>query len=333
MKKSMTGAFNRGSSPQIYFQRNKCMNVTLSGSTRYVFPRDRNLELSARDHDGGAAPMELNVKDTLLRICATGLLLLSPAIASAAEGYSTANVNMRAGPSTSYPAVAVIPLGESVEIHGCLADVPWCDVEFYGGRGWVAGRYVQAVYQSRRVYVGPEYYRPLGIPTVVFSVGNYWDRYYRNRDFYRDRDRWRRGPDFYRPPPRDINRPDLDRRQDADGRRGFDRRPDLGLTPDADRRTDFDRDQRRQFDFNRDRDNRRPDANGDENRRPQFDRRPDFRRDGDDNSNRDRRDFRRRGGDDSNNGDIRRRGDNDGAGNDRRRPRGACDPGDPNCNN
>ncbi|MGO4199413.1 SH3 domain-containing protein [Rhizobium sp. YAF28] len=273
------------------------------------------------------------MKDTLLRICATGLLLLSPAIASAAEGYSTANVNMRAGPSTSYPAVAVIPLGESVEIHGCLADVPWCDVEFYGGRGWVAGRYVQAVYQSRRVYVGPEYYRPLGIPTVVFSVGNYWDRYYRNRDFYRDRDRWRRGPDFYRPPPRDINRPDLDRRQDADGRRGFDRRPDLGLTPDADRRTDFDRDQRRQFDFNRDRDNRRPDANGDENRRPQFDRRPDFRRDGDDNSNRDRRDFRRRGGDDSNNGDIRRRGDNDGAGNDRRRPRGACDPGDPNCNN
>jgi hypothetical protein len=60
------------------------MNVTLSGSTRYVFPRDRNLELSARDHDGGAAPMELNVKDTLLRICATGLLLLSPAIASRA---------------------------------------------------------------------------------------------------------------------------------------------------------------------------------------------------------------------------------------------------------
>ncbi len=52
--------------------------------------------------------------------------------------------------------------------------------------------------RARRVYVGPEYYRPLGIPTVVFSVGNYWDRYYRNRDFYRDRDRWRRGPEFYR---------------------------------------------------------------------------------------------------------------------------------------
>nr|WP_246721963.1 SH3 domain-containing protein [Rhizobium sp. BK049] len=125
------------------------------------------------------------------------MLVLAPAIAQAAEGYSTANVNMRAGPSTRYPAVAVIPAGSSVEIRGCLSNVNWCDVEFYGGRGWVSGQYVQAVYEQRRVYVGPEYYRPLGIPLVTFSVGNYWDRYYRHRDFYRERDRWSRGPDYY----------------------------------------------------------------------------------------------------------------------------------------
>lgn len=217
----------------------------------------------------------LNVKSILTKAAAVAALLLAPAVAEAAGGFATANVNMRAGPSTQYPAVTVIPAGESVEIHGCLADVPWCDVEFYGGRGWVAGRYVQALYQSRRVYVGPEYYRPLGIPTVVFSVGNYWDRYYRNRDFYRDRDRWRRNPVYDRPPaavrparppefdgrPRpDRPRPDFDRGPDRrpDGNRGPDRRPDFGGRPDAqdfqgrpsDNRHDFQRPPQRTDDAN-----------------------------------------------------------------------------------
>ncbi len=95
------------------------------------------------------------MKNTLLKIVAVGALMLAPVAAQAAEGYSTANVNMRAGPSTQYPAVTVIPAGESVEIHGCLAYVPWCDVEFYGGRGWVAGGYIQALYQRTSCYVGP----------------------------------------------------------------------------------------------------------------------------------------------------------------------------------
>ncbi|MGO7038008.1 SH3 domain-containing protein [Rhizobium acaciae] len=151
------------------------------------------------------------MKKLFVKIAAAGLLMLVPAIAQAAEGYSTANVNMRAGPSTRYPAVAVIPAGSSVEIRGCLSDVNWCDVEFYGGRGWVSGQYVQALYQQRRVYVGPQYYRPLGIPMIRFSVDNYWDRYYRNRDFYRDRDRWSRGPDYYY---RDRDNRDRDRDRD-----------------------------------------------------------------------------------------------------------------------
>ncbi|MGO7906757.1 SH3 domain-containing protein [Rhizobium leguminosarum] len=207
------------------------------------------------------------MKNLFVKIAAVGLLMLVPAIAQAAEGYSTANVNMRAGPSTRYPAVAVIPAGSSVEIRGCLSDVNWCDVEFYGGRGWVSGQYVQALYQKRRVYVGPQYYRPLGIPMIRFSVDNYWDRYYRNRDFYRDRDRWSRGPDYYyrdrdnRDRDRDRDNRDRDRNwRERDGDRdGRDRDRDWR---DDNQRGDRQRDDRQRGERQRDDrrgDDRRPD--------------------------------------------------------------------------
>jgi len=205
--------------------------------------------------------------------------MLAPALAQAAEGYSTANVNMRAGPSTRYPAVAVIPAGSSVEIRGCLSDLNWCDVEFYGGRGWVSGQYVQALYQQRRIYVGPQYYRPLGIPVIRFSVDNYWDRYYRNRDFYRERDRWSRGPDYYY---RDRDNRDRDRDRDRDNRdrernwRERDRDRDWrDRDGDQDRRGDNQRDDRQRNDWQRY--DRQGDARRGDDRRPDrrdFDCRP-----------------------------------------------------------
>jgi len=156
------------------------------------------------------------VKNLLLATAALCGVMALPAIAEAASGVSTANVNMRSGPSTAYPAVTLIPVGAPLRINGCLAETPWCDVSFAGGRGWVAGRYVQALYQRRQVYVDPQYYRPLGIPTVTFNLDDYWDRNYRGRDFYRDRDRWARGPDwnnndgepvYRRPPPPPVYDP------------------------------------------------------------------------------------------------------------------------------
>lgn len=184
-----------------------------------------------------------------------------PAVAEAAEGFATANVNMRSGPSTAYPAVTMIPVGVPLQINGCLNETPWCDVSFYGGRGWVAGQYIQATYQSRRIYVGPQYYRPLGIPTVVFNFDDYWGRYYRGRDFYRDRDRWRRGPGW------------VDRRPDS----GWDRNSpgwDNGPDRNWDRRPDRNRDWNRGSDWNNG-----PDRN--------WDRRPDRNRDGQGDGNRD----------------------------------------------
>lgn len=168
------------------------------------------------------------MRHLLLATAALCSVLALPAIAEAASGISTANVNMRSGPSTAYPAVTLIPVGAPLRINGCLADTPWCDVSFAGGRGWVAGRYVQALYQQRRVYVDPQYYRPLGIPTITFDLDNYWDRNYRGRDFYRDRDRWARGPDWdrnggnpvYRRPPPPVYDP-----QDGDQGNWQRRRP------------------------------------------------------------------------------------------------------------
>ncbi|MCV9963441.1 SH3 domain-containing protein [Pararhizobium sp. BT-229] len=295
------------------------------------------------DRDGTLMTIrrKYSLKAALLGL-AGAITLLLPVAAQAAEGFATANVNMRSGPSTNYPAVTVIPVGTSVEIHGCLPDLPWCDVSFYDGRGWVAGRYVQAVYQQRRVYLEPDYYDNLGIPLVTFEIGNYWERYYRNRDFYRDRDRYR-DRDYYRRdrdrytsrPRQDYNTFDrprynrdnqiiLERPRDRDrDRERIERRRD-----DNARQNRFDQENRRERDRERierrtrdsdqiriDRDNRRERV---ERRNRDNDQRIERRE-----RNRERNDDNRR---------IQRRDDNprDGMGdNIRRRP---CDrPGNNNC--
>jgi uncharacterized protein YraI len=237
-------------------------------------------------------PQEEIVNKILMSAAALCALLAAPSIASAAvQGFATANVNMRSGPSTSYPAVTVIPVGAPVTIYGCMSSVNWCDVTFVGGRGWVSGSYVQTSYRSNRVAVAPDYYQGLGIPSVTFEVDNYWDRYYRDRNFYRERDRWRRydwRAERPLPPPRWDNdrRPPPPRWDD-------DRRPPPPPRWDNDRRPqqwdrDRDRDRYQDRDRNPDRDGRRPPPRmDDDNRRPQADRDPGRNRD-DRDRNRDR---------------------------------------------
>jgi uncharacterized protein YraI len=162
------------------------------------------------------------------------MAVAAPAMAEAATAISTANVNLRAGPSTQYPPVLVVPAGNRVEIFGCLSSANWCDVGYSGYRGWISGSYLQTQYSSRRIYVDPDYYGRLGIPTVTFRVDQYWDRNYRGRDFYDQRDRWRRAPPpppvWHRdgPPPRfsdgrgpDMDQPrgQFDRHRERDGNR------------------------------------------------------------------------------------------------------------------
>jgi uncharacterized protein YraI len=118
-----------------------------------------------------------------------GALALPGAAAAATSGYVTVDLNLRAGPSTAYPVVTTMYDGAPVTIYGCQGDWGWCDIGYEGLRGWAAGNYLQVVYESQPVYL-PTYAPRIGLPIVTFEFGTYWDRYYYDRPWYRERDRW-----------------------------------------------------------------------------------------------------------------------------------------------
>ena len=74
---------------------------------------------------------------------ALAFVLIGAASASSAKMASTSNaVNLRSGPGTSHPVLSVIPANVAVTVHSCNSDRSWCDVNFAGQRGYVAGNYL-----------------------------------------------------------------------------------------------------------------------------------------------------------------------------------------------
>jgi uncharacterized protein YraI len=138
-----------------------------------------------------------------------GTALMLPAGQAAAEplpGYITGNVNLRTGPGTGYPRVTTLPVGAAVVIEGCLAGWTWCDVAYGDLRGWVAGSYVASDYEGQRVRV-VDYGPQLALPIVTFTLGTYWDRYYRGRPWYAHRARWAHYHPRYAAPRYVVPRP------------------------------------------------------------------------------------------------------------------------------
>jgi uncharacterized protein YraI len=112
-----------------------------------------------------------------------GLLLPAPAMA-AFEALTRVDLNLRIGPGTTYGVIDVIPAGYPVIVIGCLEEYYWCDVDFDGLRGWVAGRYL--VQPGTAVYL-PQWAPAIGLPIVSFSFNIYHDRHYRGRPWHRQR--------------------------------------------------------------------------------------------------------------------------------------------------
>ncbi len=140
---------------------------------------------------------------SLRRIILLGCVVLAqPTAALAQLAYTTTTVNMRAGPDPSYPLVLRVYPGTQVNVIGCLDNWIWCDVGVGPDRGWVFAQYLAYPYQGQRVPIygyGPT----IGLPIVTFTIGPYWDNYYRNRPWWNQRSYWyqRPPPHYYRPPP------------------------------------------------------------------------------------------------------------------------------------
>ena len=120
---------------------------------------------------------------------AFSVVLVGPAAATPDSAYTTNDVNMRAGPHTEFPRIVTLPAGVAVTVYGCTYGRTWCDTGWRGLRGWVSGRYLEYLYEGRRVYL-PEYDGSPQLRTITFQFATYWDRWYSDRPWYRERDRW-----------------------------------------------------------------------------------------------------------------------------------------------
>ncbi|WP_175774744.1 SH3 domain-containing protein [Burkholderia anthina] len=137
------------------------------------------------------------MSNTIIRsLCAVlfGIAAI-PGIADAqSSAYTNSGAELYAGPAPDYPVVAQIPPGTALDVFGCLSDYSWCDVALPGVRGWIDAEQLDYPYQGNYVPL-LQYGAIIGVPITGFAIGAYWDRYYRNRPWFHDRDRWEHRPE------------------------------------------------------------------------------------------------------------------------------------------
>jgi len=96
------------------------------------------------------------------------LAVLLPGVAAAATAFTVSPTNVRTGPGTRFPVVAVVGGGARVNIVGCVKGYSWCKLAHRGRDVWISSSQLQFVYQGRRVFLSPAYYSFFGAPIIVF---------------------------------------------------------------------------------------------------------------------------------------------------------------------
>ena len=127
-------------------------------------------------------------KMLIAALALAGAFTITAEAQAQSRAIAVTDVNLRAGPSTAYPAVNVVRSGEPVRVFGCLDTRSWCDVGYRGQRGWMSSNYLADAGERR--YTGPRYVERIRAPVISFSVGSYWDNHYRGRSFYSERNRF-----------------------------------------------------------------------------------------------------------------------------------------------
>lgn len=61
---------------------------------------------------------------------------------ASADTMTTADLNMRAGPSTSTDVIGVVPKTSDIVIGECVRYSSWCEASFNGMSGWVSSAYL-----------------------------------------------------------------------------------------------------------------------------------------------------------------------------------------------
>jgi uncharacterized protein YraI len=108
--------------------------------------------------------MKLMPRQTVLAAALVGVVIAGPAFA--VNGYSTAHLNLRAGPGTQYPVVGMLEYNVRTEITGCLADYSWCALTVAGLNGWVSAEYL-VVDEGGSILQVNEQGAATGIPVVA----------------------------------------------------------------------------------------------------------------------------------------------------------------------